>query len=330
MATKSLRYVRNSELSTWSQCRLKWYLTFQLGFLSGKINKNFWLGTLVHRVLQDYYLGLTPDPAHLFWEMATQSIEQERGETIEAGGFDLEYDNLEDLHAYLQLGVVMLEGYQEWDKKNRDFEVIDSELSYFLDMTDSNDRAFTFVCRFDLLAENSEGIRVHDFKTAADFRGEQSSDQDNQFRRYPFVVREAHPDWAKEVAGSAWVGLRKIIPSARSKPPYFARRLIDLTEAEYVGVELELKAEVGDVLATEAFLQQGGDHRKIIYPTPTFDCTWKCDFYRNGLCQTWRAGLDPMDHGDNFGTWGSDPYSEYKADAKTAVPITIGRREGGD
>ena len=322
------RLVRNSETSVWRDCKLKWFLTFRLGFLSNRINKNFWLGTLVHYVLHDFYLGLTPDPAHLFWEMGTESIEQERSSNISTTGQDFDYDEMEDLHDYLQLGVIMLEGYQEWDASHRDFDVIDSELSYYVDMTDAADRPFTFVCRIDLLAENSEGIRAVDFKTAKDFRDLRRIDQDNQFRRYPMAVRLAHPAWAEEVAGSTWIGLRKIAPSARSKPPYFGSFPIDLTNREYEHVELELRAEVSEIQAVEARLDAGEDHRRFIYPNPTFDCSWKCEYFRNGLCQAWRSGLDPQQYGDNYGTWGTDPYHEYRTDATIAVPI--GRREGGD
>jgi len=312
----------------WRDCRLKWYLTFQEGFLTKQVNPNFWLGTLVHQALSSWYLKETTDPAHMFHELGEESIEQERQAVLEASGQDLDYDNVEDLLDYLHLGTVMLEGYQDWDAEHRDFDVIDSELAYYLPLTTIDGQGFTFVARLDLISENSDGIRPIDFKTAKDFRAIKTLDQDMQFRRYPWVMRMSHPEWAEDVIGSIWLGLRKIAPSNRSKPPYFGKEEVDLTDAEFEGVGQELIAEVTEMLAVERRLDAGEDHRNMIWPTPTFDCSWKCTYFRNGLCQVWRAGLDVRQFGDVHGTFDNDPYAEYKEDFKGAV--SIGRREGGE
>ncbi len=320
MATSSdLRLVRNSETSTWRECRLKWYLTYVAGFDGHGVNPNFWLGNLVHYVLSEWYLKRTTDPAHLFWELAEASLKELQEGTISLEGEEVYVENIGELTKWQRIGTAMVEGYQIWDADHRDFDVIDSELSYFIDLETLNGQPFTFVGRLDLLTENSEGIRVHDFKTAADFRAAKWIDQDPQFRRYPWMVRQAHPDWAEDVVGSMWVGLRKIEPSKRSKPPYFDRVPIDLTAAEYEQVGVELLAEVTEILMTENALAAGQPMREVIYPSPTVDCTWRCDFYRNGLCQVFRSGRDPLDFGQNYGTWGKDNYEEYKLDIKGAV-----------
>lgn len=326
--TATQRFVRNSETSIWRECRLKWYLTFVLGFETNRVNPAFWLGTLVHLALSEWYLGKTTDPAHLFYEIGGETIDQMRTEKITAEGKDLDLDNLGELEKWHRIGTVMLEGYQEWDATHRDFDVLDSELSYYVDLEDANGVPFTFVGRFDILTENSEGIRVGDFKTAADFRAMKTIHTDMQFRRYPWMVREAHPQWADQVVGSMWLGLRKIAPSSRSKPPYFERVLIDLTESEYEQVKREVQAEVAEITSVEAGILEGHDERLMIYPSPTVDCTWKCDYFRNGLCSIFRSGLDPTDYGQNYGSWGNDPYKEYRDDFDGAV--TIGLSDGGN
>ena len=329
MAKTTTRFIRNSETSTWRECRLKWYLTFILGFQSNRVNPHFWLGTLVHLALSEWYLGNVPNPAHFFWEIANETLSQMRTEKITAEGVDLDLDNLADLDKFLLVGVAMLEGYEDWDKENRDFDVIDSELSYYIDLEDANGTPFTFVGRFDILTENSEGIRVRDFKTAADFRAMTTIHTDMQFRRYPWMVRAAHPKWKDQVVGSMWLGLRKIVPSGRSKPPYFNRVLIDLTEGEFEQVEREVKAEAADMIGVEQDLALGStDPRDFIYPSPSVDCSWRCDFFKNGLCSLWRAGTDNVtDFGQGYGNWGNDPYKEYREDFDGAV--TIGLSEGG-
>ena len=322
------RFVRNSETSIWRQCKLKWLLSYFLGYLNDSINKHFWLGGLVHLALSEWYLGKITDPAHFFWWLGSTSIAQERGFEISIDGERFETGYLNELEKYLVLGQAMLEGYVEWAKKeNCDFDVIDSELAYFLEQD-----GFTFVARFDLLTENSEGIRVDDFKTASDFRAEKTVDQDQQFRRYPWLVSEVHPEWANSVAGSKWVALRKMAPSARSKPPYFKRQTIDLSPTELHQVGLELFAEVTDMLFVEERLNEGVDPRCHIYPSPSVDCSWKCNFFGNGICRTWRAGasVDAIKQfGELFGSWENDHYAEYRADFEGALPIGIAsRREG--
>lgn len=325
--TELVRPVRNSELSVLRRCKLKWFFTFELGFLSSKINKHFWLGGLVHYALSEYHLGHTTDPAHLFWEIGSYLIDEERQMSVTIGDEEITYDNAAELDVALDLGVALLEGYQDWLKE--DFDTIDTELGYFVQMEDNKERPFTMVARLDRLDENSEGIRVTDFKTCADFRDQKWIDQDQQFRRYPWLVRQSNPDWADEVVGSRWLALRKVRPSSRSKPPYFMERLIDITPEEFVEIENELRAEITDLFDLEERLTQATDVRTVIYPSPMERCTWDCDYFANGLCQAWRRGLDITDFGDHFGQWGVDPYIEYRDDWSTAVPVVIGRREEG-
>ena len=312
---------------------MKWYLTFVLGFLSSRINKHFWLGTLVHYALSEYHMGRTTDPAHLFFEVGTELINQERGETITIDGEEIEWDNVGELEVALDLGVAMLEGYQEWFHENDDFDVIDTELAYYIQMEDYKERPATMVARLDRITENSDGIRVGDFKTCADFRDQKWIDQDHQFRRYPWMVREAHPDWADEVVGSEWIALRKVRESNRSKPPYFMNKLIPLDEDDFREIGRELRAELTNLFDLEHRLVEaemnGESIREIIYPNPMERCSWDCDYFANGLCQAWRRGHDVTEFGDHFGTWGVDPYIEYKDDWETAVPVVIGRREEG-
>lgn len=323
-----VRPLRNSEFSVFRRCHLKWYFTFKLGFLSSKINRHFWLGGLVHFALSEFSLGKTNDAAHLFYEIGAYLIDQERQTSITVGGVEMDYDNAAELEDYLHMGVAMLEGYQEW-KSNPDYTVIDSELSYYVQLEDFRKRPFTMVARLDRLDENSEGIRVTDFKTCADFRDQKWIDQDQQFRRYPWMVRRTHKDWAKEIVGSRWTALRKIKPSSRTLPPYYMEKLIDLGPEDYREIERELRAEATDLFNLEEKLAKTKNVREVIYPNPMERCTWDCDYSGNGLCAAWRRGLDVTTFGEHFGTWGVDPYMEYKEDWSTAVPVVIGRREEG-
>ena len=229
---------------------MKWYISHVLGFKSTVTNPNFWLGTLVHHVLSEWYLGRTPDPELMFYQIGLEQIEEMRSAKITSQGIDLDLEHIAVLEKWLRVGTEMMAGYVIWDAKHRDFDVIDSEVSYYIDLEDAKGRPFTFVGRFDLLTENSEGIRVTDFKTAADFRAMTTVHTDMQFRRYPWMVMEAHPEWADQVAGSMWIGLRKIAPSGRSKPPYFERVLIDLSPGEFEQVKREVQAEAADIIET--------------------------------------------------------------------------------
>ncbi len=330
MATKDIRYLRNSESELWRECRLKWYLTYFLGFLGEATNANFWLGTFVHYCLSEWYLGHVSNPAHLFWMISEEWLKQRQDFVVTVDGEDLDFDDLTQIKEYADLGIAMLEDYVDWATEHDDFDVLESELAYYLPLIDHDGREFVFVSRLDLLTENSEGIRVIDFKTAKDLRDAKAVHTYPQFRRYAWAVAVAHPEWAEEVVGSAWVALRKMNPATnpKSKPPYFATELIDLTPEELVQTGIELKTEATEILAAEERLRDGATPRDVIYPNPRFDCTWKCDFFHNGLCSAWRSGLDVTEQGKLHGSWGNDPYAEYKTDDETSV-LTIGRREGG-
>jgi hypothetical protein len=308
---------------------LKWYFTFVLGFLSAGINKHFWLGGLIHFALSEYHLGRTTDPAHLFWEIGTELISYERENVLTIDGEEIDFDNAGELEVYLDLGVAMLSGYTEWNLTVQDYEVLDTELAYYVELEDNKERPLTLVARLDCLTENSEGIRVKDFKTCADFRDQKWIDQDQQFRRYPWMVRRSHPEWADEVVGSEWVALRKMAESNRSKPPYFMNKTIDLAPEDYVEIERELRAEITALFDLEEAVAEASNPRDVIYPNPMERCTWDCDYSSNGLCMAWRRGLDVTEFGEHFGQWGVDPYIEYKDDWATAVPVVIGRREEG-
>lgn len=330
MATTTIRYLRNSESEVWRECRLKWFIAYYSGFLSDIINPNFWLGNFVHYCLSEWYLGHCDNPAHLFWMITEEWFNEHIDFEVTIGGEDVDFDDLTQIKEYQTLGIEMLEGYVNWAAEHDDFDVLESELAYYVPLTDLNGREFTYVCRIDLLGENSEGIRVRDFKTAKDLRDAVAVHTYTQFRRYAWAVAEAHSDWADEVAGSAWVALRKMNPNTnpRSKPPYYDTELVDMTPEDIAGTKIELIAEASEILRVEAELNDGVDPREVIYPNPRFDCTWRCDFFRNGLCANWRAGMDITEPGKLHGSWGNDPYEEYKSDDETSI-LTIGRREGG-
>lgn len=325
---KLIRPVRQSELAVFNDCLLKWYFSFYKGFLSSRINKHFWLGTLVHFCLSEFHLGRTTDPAHLFYSMADELIDYERGPQVTIGDEELDYNEVYELEQYRQLGIAMLEGYQEWisDPMNGDFEVIDTELAIYLQIEDLEGRTFTYVGRYDAVVENSEGIWIPDFKTAATFRDEDTVHTYQQFRRYPWALGRIHPEWKDEIAGAMWIALRKIEPSNRSKPPYFKRQLIDIRPDEHQGIENEVLAEATAMLTLEEKLDNGVNPRSVIYPSPKESCKWMCDYFQNGMCMLWRTGKEYYEIGEAHGTWDNDPYLEYRAEWSDAVPVVIGRR----
>lgn len=325
MATANVRFLRNSETGAWRDCKLKWYFYHFLGFKSSKINKHFWLGTFIHHALSEWYLGNCSDPTHLFWMCTEEWLESSRGVQVVMGDETIDYNPYEDLEEYQRIGMAMLEGYVEWAATNDDFDVLDSEHALYIPMETFDGEQFTFVCRLDMLTENSEGIRTPDFKTAGDFRDADVVHTFPQFRRYPMAVQMAHPEWADEVIGSSWIALRKIAPSGRSKPPYFMSLPIDLTPEQLQSTYLELRAEATDIISTEHLLSDTKNHREIIYPTPTSDCKWKCEFFSNGLCHTWRSMGDVAEQGLLHGSWDNSHYAEYHDDYEESI-LTIGQQ----
>ncbi len=55
-------------------------------------------------------------------------------------------------------------------------------------------------------------------------------------------------------------------------------------------MKLKVDGVTDEMLSTRNKLLRGQDHRKVAYPNPTRDCSWKCPFYN--VCPMMDDGSD--------------------------------------
>jgi hypothetical protein len=123
-------------------------------------------------------------------------------------------------------------------------------------------------------------LRVVDFKTARsipiDMTGYFMAEQNGNYQLACMAV------WGERPTELAYRFARKIVPSKRTKPPYFAEKVIHLTKEE-----LRQRVEIFRTVSEERF-----DPERAIYPQPENCCgSWKNDWRRP--CMLVHAGVDP-------------------------------------
>ena len=155
--------VRNSELSTYRQCRQKWEWAYVRGYRTKRPRSALDFGSLVHDTMERFYVpGIRRGgkPHLLWWDVWA--------EWLEAGNADWEI--IKGVNAS-ELGFVMLKGY--WDEYGNDsqFKVIAPEQAFQLDILDpeTGRELGTFVGQMDAVVFNRETKRfgLFEHKTGA-------------------------------------------------------------------------------------------------------------------------------------------------------------------
>jgi len=72
--------------------------------------------------------------------------------------------------------------------------------------------------------------------------------------------------------------LRKVKRTKSANPPFYMRYEVYISDAELRAFWARLWSEITDIIASEARLAAGEDHRVVVYPSPRRDCSWDCDF----------------------------------------------------
>lgn len=80
-------------------------------------------------------------------------------------------------------------------------------------------------------------------------------------------------------AGALYNMIRRVKRSAKSKPPFFDRVPVYHNRIELDAFHQRTKGVIGDIIMMEHRLNNGENHRRVVYPTPTANCSWDCPFY---------------------------------------------------
>ena len=211
-------------------CRLKWYWSYKKGYRAKKRNMNLLLGDGVHQGLQAYYQD-AEDPVKVFliWmDKQIAELDQSWSDTI------TEIQNAKDL------GEAMLTGYMETYDGKDDFTIIPSGVERTLRAKlkhpdTGEDSPYTLVARLDGLVRDHHTGRIFslEHKTFTTFN-EGHLAMDDQMTAQVCLGQSLveFMDIDEEVVGVVYNGLRKAIPTKRTKSPLFQRRRIFRTSRQ--------------------------------------------------------------------------------------------------
>ena len=295
------RFMTNSELKLWRECRRKWWLS-QWRRLRIKPEledlSQAGLGTLVHRGLEA--LG-TPGGD---WRAVLAAAEAEAVAMWE----ETNPTRLADWRKkHLELATIMIEGYEEWlEEEGADqwIEVVAAEERVEAFLFEVDGIEVWLLGKIDQrirdLYDNTEGFL--DFKTVGSLGDiPKRAAVDEQFLHYTLLLMLRDRLTATTMRGGIWRMLRKVKRTARSNPPFYGEHRYRFNTEQLRSYRQRVEFLAEEILQTEAALRNGADPLRILPPTPTGDCNWKCEF---------RQVCPMFDNGDRVEDFIADWYDE--------------------
>ena len=284
----------SSEEIAFKTCRLAHHFGYECGYAPVVTNGKLSTGIGLHACLEAHYQG---EP----WQDALANYETERKAELEAAGTLALPEVRADFLASRDLIAAMAEGYIEWVKEeglDDEWETVEVEEKHYITIPDA---ASILPVKMDLVQRHKETglLSPVDFKTAASFTVDitkyEMSEQNGNYLLAIMARYEEQPTHMR------YRELRKIIPSGRSKPPYFREVPITLTREMLV-------QRVQNYIDTS---HDRFDDDLAVYPNPSSCCgTWKNDW--QGPCRLVQQGLTPIEALEASSKYApKDPYERY-------------------
>lgn len=279
------QFFTNSEMSTYKDCKRKWYL----GNYRKLSKRSHWLspplsvGTLVHEAVRVFYRNNGDTELALKW------LDRQKQKEVDLA---LVADK-KQVHENHELARTVFEGYAWWlENTGADHRLTIEAVEKAFDVAGPVDGT-RLLGKIDMLARDNvtDEVVLLDHKTLDAFaRTVQTLNLNEQGPFYALIRSIAEPE-AKPVTKIIWNMMRKVKRGPKSKPPYYARKEIYITKPMLSRLWDQIYGQIRDIHETEARLDAGEDHNIVAYPHPTQDCHWKCPFF--GVC-----GLmnDPSSH----------------------------------
>lgn len=269
-------YFTNSEFQTFKQCKRKWYLGNyrKLATRSRYLSKPLNVGTLVHEAVRVFYRGNSDVAATLAW------LEKQKAIDIDQA-FLADRAQVQDAH---ELARAVVEGYIWWlENTGADHKLIIEAVEKAYEV-DGPVPGTKLLAKIDMLGRDIQtgDLVLVDHKTLDAFaRVVPTLNLNEQGPYYALIRSIAEPD-AKPVTKIVWNLMRKVKRGPKSKPPYFAREEIYVTPAMLDRMWQQIYGQIHDIHEAERRLDSGESHQVVAYPTPSQDCSWKCQFF--GVC----------------------------------------------
>lgn len=319
-----MRRVSNSEVQTFKECRRKWWLAWHRGLrkIDDSPTGALRTGTRVHKALEVLYVPEGVEPGNPMVALAKIANEdwREYEASCRESGLDPDEDVRKEFHKALDLERAMIEGYLEWlEETGVDSEIIvvapEQELSVpAKEVLGNAFMGVQLIGKLDVRVKRvSDGKRLFmDHKTAASLTdGIRELRQNEQMLFYHILeLHQIATSDDERCAGALYNMLKKVKRTARATPPFYRREFIPHNDHEIESFKKRLGGVIEDMLFVEMQLTQSRqDPLEVIYPTPTKDCKWKCEFYQ--LCPMFDDGSRAEDMvADRF--FERNPLDRYK------------------
>ena len=278
-----LRPVSNSEIATFTDCRRKWWLShFRKLALKDKAPVGaLRVGTRIHAALEVYY---SDDPTDPFDALDRAAVEDwtDYQRAMGFSGQTVPAEVEAEFHANIALERTMLQGYLQWLEDtgaDSEFEVVSAE-TFLQAPFDVGTAVVRLVGKVDLIVRRkSDGVRlVMDHKTSAAFaRTLAMVDMSTQMLTY-HLLETLTSEEGERCGGAVYSVLRKTKRGVRAKEPFYTRREILHNDEQLKAFRSQLTGRIRDMIQVERALLAGDSPNVVAYPSPSPDCSWKCEF----------------------------------------------------
>lgn len=282
------RLFANSELRTLKRCKRKWYLAFyrRLGQKFEAVTGTRQLGTRVHSALAVYY-----DPADTrdpFVVLKAEGV-RDHGKIHPA-----DHIAHEELEKEVAFATIMVEGYFEWLAEtgaDADIEIIDAEATLVAPFPDGTVPGYGnvgMVGKLDTrIIRHQDNARLFmDHKTVGDLvKPTRTLHMDEQMMQYhllellEMLAQGQDPAAGEKTDGGLYNMLKKVKRTDRAKPPFYERAEVHHNIHTLRSFWYRIVGEMLEIIELTKKLDEGQDHRMVVPPNPTGDCTWDCDFF---------------------------------------------------
>lgn len=323
-----VRRISNSEVQTFKRCRRKWWFAYFRGLAPRTESAvgPLAVGVRVHAALQHHYESRVPGVAHAVDARdALEALIVRDRELLGRSG-DVTDELVRQFNNEADLERIMIDGYLQWladSGEDANYEVIGAEVYREADVPELNVK---LVARLDLRVRRlSDSLTLFlDHKTCAAFDPLiRALPMNEQMLWYILIELLAASTDETPAQGALYNMLRKVKRTARAKPPFYVRHTVDHNYIELRSFYTRVLGMVETILAAEARLNAGVDHRRVVYPSPTRDCVWDCPF--NAVCRLTDDGSYVEEMIERFFTV-ADPMSYY---ARGQSMMTDHARERG-
>lgn len=277
----------HSEMATYKECRRKWMMQYYWKLRRKREPKSLArdTGILVHGALETFYVngGLRGQfsEKHMFdfldaardEDMLKVSQLAEDAESVKK-----ERKMVKDIH---ETAVILCKGYLEWLKETG------ADVGLDLSLHEAELRAPGPVEGTEIMGiidlggtdEQSGDLVVMDTKVTASIdEMVKTLHIQEQGLMYAVLGKINDPD-PKRGFRVIWNMIKRNKQTARAKPPFYQRYELAINADQLRQFYAQLQGQIEEILRTEKRLNDGEPHHMVAFPSPTKDCSWKCQYF---------------------------------------------------